>query len=115
MGGRKHGKFSGRGSRRFDTSREWFGLAMIGFVKLTTACAGKTTEQVPYFISSLPLGRKTFTRAIRSHERIANSCHCVLDAIPRENESRTREKCVRKNFAWLYRFILSLLKQHLSK
>jgi predicted transposase YbfD/YdcC len=68
-----------------------------------------------YFISSLPLGLKTFARAIRSHWRIENSCHWGLDVTCREDESRTREKCARENFAWLYRFILSLLKQHTSK
>jgi predicted transposase YbfD/YdcC len=91
-------------------SREWRGLTTIGYVKLTTVCAGKTTEQVQYFFTSLPLGLKTFIRAIRSHERIENSCHRFLDAIYREDESRTREKFVRKNFAWPYRFTLSLLK-----
>jgi predicted transposase YbfD/YdcC len=94
---------------------DWRGLATLGFVKLTTVRAGKTTEQVRYFISSLPLGVKTFAHAIRSHWRIENSCHLVLDVTYRENESRTREKCVRENFAWLYRFTLSLLKDHPSK
>jgi len=96
-------------------SGDWRGLATIGFVKLTTVRAGKTTEQVRYFISSLPLGVKTFARAIRSHWRIENSCHWVLDVTYREDESRTREKSARENFAWLYRFTLSLLKQHPSK
>ena len=90
-------------------------MATIGFVKLTTVRAGKTTEQVRYFISSLPLGVKTFARAIRSHWRIENSCHWVLDVTYREDESRTRERSARENFAWLYRFTLSLLKQHPSK
>jgi predicted transposase YbfD/YdcC len=96
-------------------SGDWRGLATLGFVKLTTVRAGKTTKQVRYFISSLPLGLKTFARAIRSHWRIENSCHWGLDVTCREDESRTREKCARENFAWLYRFILSLLKQHTSK
>ena len=48
-------------------SGDWRGLSTIGFVKLTTFRAGKPTEQVRYFISSLPLGLKTFARAIRSH------------------------------------------------
>ena len=30
----------------------------------------------------------------------------------REDESRTRERNLRENFAWLNRFVLSLLKQH---
>ena len=33
----------------------------------------------------------------------------------REDESRIREPHLRENFAWLNRFTLSLLKQHLGK
>ena len=73
-------------------------MATIGFVNVTTFRAGKITEQVRYFISSLPLGTKTFARAIRSHWRIENSCHWVLDVTYREDESRARERSARENF-----------------
>ena len=96
-------------------SGDWRGLATIGLVKLTTLRAGKITEQVRYFISSLPLGMRTFACAIRSHWRIENSCHWVLDVSYREDESRMREKSARENFAWLYRFTRSILKHHPSK
>ena len=33
----------------------------------------------------------------------------------REDESRIRDAHIRENFAWLNRFILSLLKQHPGK
>ena len=33
----------------------------------------------------------------------------------REDESRIRDEHLRENFAWLNRFTLSLLKQHLGK
>ncbi len=73
------------------SSEVWRGLATIGFVKLTTVRMGKTTEQVRYFISSLPLGVETFARAIRIHWRIENSCHWGLDVTYREGEMRARE------------------------
>ena len=53
-----------------------------------------------------------FARGVRSHWGIENSCHWVLDMTFREDESRTRERHLRENFAWLNRFALSVLKQH---
>jgi len=58
---------------------------------------------------------KQFAHAIRSHWGIENSCHWSLDVTYREDESRTRDINARLNVAWLYRFTLSLLKQHPGK
>lgn len=91
---------------------EWAGLATIGVVILTCIRNGVTTTDVRYFISSLPLGVRNFARAVRSHWGIENTCHWSLDVTYREDESRTRENHARQNLAWLYRFTLSLLKQH---
>src|SRR5947209_2119521 len=46
------------------------------------------------------------------HWSIENTCHWSLDVTYREDESRTRHRHLRENLAWLYRFTLSLLKQH---
>ena len=90
-------------------------------MKRTTVRVGRTSEQLRYFISSLPLSMETFARACRSHWRIQKSCHWVLDLTSREDESRTREKSAnersaqgnitQKEFARLYRFRLSFFKQ----
>jgi predicted transposase YbfD/YdcC len=90
----------------------WKGLKSIG---LTTSCClrdGKETIEARYYISSLRVDVKRFAHAVRGHWGIENSCHWSLDITFREDESRTREKHVRENFAWLNRFVLSLLKQH---
>jgi predicted transposase YbfD/YdcC len=71
--------------------------------------------ELRYYLSSLELGVKNFTRAVRGHWGIENSCHWTLDFTYREDESRIRDKHVRENFAWLNRFTLSLLKQHPDK
>ena len=55
---------------------------------------------------------KRFAHAVRSHWGIENTCHWSLDITYREDESRTRERQLGENLAWLYRFTLSLLKQH---
>jgi len=93
----------------------WKGLTTIGIAILCCLRDGKETTDIRYFISSLPMGVKRFSRAIRSHWGIENTCHWSLDVTYREDESRIREKHLRENFAWLNRFTLSLLKQHPGK
>jgi predicted transposase YbfD/YdcC len=93
----------------------WKGLKTIGVVVSACVRDGKETIEKRYYISSLPLGVKNFARAVRGHWGIENTCHWSLDYTFREDESRIREKNLRENFAWINRFLLSLLKQHPAK
>lgn len=93
----------------------WEGLQSIGVVISRTLRAGKESIEVRYYISSLPVGVQNFARAVRGHWGIENTCHWSLDVTYREDESRTRNENMRENLAWLYRFTLSLLKQHPGK
>lgn len=90
----------------------WKGLRTIGVVVSVRIIDGQETIERRYYISSLAMGVKRFAHAVRSHWGIENSCHWSLDFTFREDESRIREKNLRENFAWLNRFLLSLLKQH---
>ena len=90
----------------------WRGLKSIGVVTSCCLRDGKETVEARYYISSLAVDVKQFTRAVRGHWSIENSCHWSLDMTFREDESRVRERHLRENFAWLNRFALSLLKQH---
>jgi len=131
--------FRGIGARRWDTAEKkhgriekrtyfqmpapkslpgfdkWKGLLSIGIAYFWCLRDGKETEEVRYFISSLPVKVKQFAHAIRSHWGIENSCHWCLDVTYREDESRIRDERLRENFAWLNRLTLSLLKQHPEK
>jgi len=93
----------------------WKGLKSIGMATLLCVRDGKETIETRYYISSLAVSVKQFAHAVRSHWGIENSCHWCLDMTYREDESRIREPHLRENFAWLNRFTLSLLKQHLGK
>lgn len=93
----------------------WKGLKSIGMVISACVRDGKETIERRYYLSSLPVGVKCFARAVRGHWGIENSCHWSLDMTFREDESRIRDRNLRENFAWLNRFLLSLLKQHPSK
>jgi predicted transposase YbfD/YdcC len=94
---------------------QWKGLKSIGVAISACVRDGKETIEKRYYISSLPVGVKRFARAVRGHWGIENSCHWSLDMTFREDESRIRDRNLRENFAWLHRFLLSLLKQHPSK
>ncbi len=94
---------------------QWQGLKSIGVAISACVRDGKETLEKRYYISSLPVGVKRFARAVRGHWAIENSCHWSLDMTFREDESRIRDRTLRENFAWLNRFLLSLLKQHPSK
>jgi len=89
----------------------WKGLKTIGVVVSVCVRNGQETIELRHYISSLGLGVKRFARAVRGHWGIENGCHWSLDFTFREDESRIREKNLRENFAWLNRFVLSLLKQ----
>ena len=93
-------------------SLAWKGLQSIGVVTSSCLRDGKEAIEVRYYISSLGVDVKRFARAVRGHWSIENGCHWVLDMTFREDESRLRERHLRENFAWLNRFVLSLLKQH---
>jgi predicted transposase YbfD/YdcC len=99
----------------FAAKEAWAGLKSIGMVTRHYLKNGKEELDVRYYISSLPLGVKQLARAVREHWGIENSCHWILDMTFREDESRIREPHIRENFAWLHRFLLSLLKQHPGK
>lgn len=98
----------------FAEKEAWAGLKTLGMAVRHYQKDGNEMVDVRYYISSLPLGVKQFARAVREHWGI-ESCHWILDMTFREDESRIREPHVRENFAWLNRFVLSLLKQHPSK
>ncbi len=90
----------------------WKGVKSIGMVTSCCVRDGKETIETRYYITSLAVDVTKFARAVRGHWGIENSCHWSLDMTFREDESRTRERQLRQNFAWLNRFVLSLLKQH---
>ena len=93
----------------------WQGMKSIGVAFSACTRDGKETLEKRHYISSLPVGVKRFAHAVRGHWGIENTCHWCLDMTFREDESRIRDKQMRENFAWLNRFVLSLLKQHPSR
>jgi predicted transposase YbfD/YdcC len=58
---------------------DWPGLSAIGKVTATRETSGKQTRQTRYFLLGLPLKPERFLEVTRSHWRIENSLHWVLD------------------------------------
>jgi len=71
----------------------------------------KVETQTRYLISSLPADAKAILKAKRSHWKIENQVHWVLDIAFREDESRVRKDHSAENLAVLRHMALNLLKQ----
>ena len=91
---------------------EWKGLKSVGVVTSRRKKGEQESIEVRYYLSSLPVDVKLFARAVRGHWSVENACHWTLDVTFREDDSRIRERVLGANITWLYRFTLSILKQH---
>jgi predicted transposase YbfD/YdcC len=94
---------------------EWKGLKSVGVVTSRCLRDGEESIEVRYYLSSLAVDVDLFARAVRGHWSVENSCHWSLDVTFREDDSRIRQRVLGSNITWLYRFTLSLLKQHPDK
>jgi len=91
---------------------QWEGLKSVGVVTSRRAEGEKEGLEIRYYLCSLPVDAKLFARAVRGHWSVENACHWSLDVTFREDDSRIRERVLGANITWLYRFTLSILKQH---
>ncbi|SRR5581483_11520705 len=91
----------------------WAGLASLILVvrHCIDHATGKVTDEVRYFISSLPARAKRLAQAVRQHWGIENSLHWVLDVAFNEDRLRLRERNAIENLALLNRLAVSLLRQ----
>ena len=90
----------------------WTGLKSVGVVTSRRVKDGRESIEVRYYLSSLPVDVDLFARAVRGHWSVENSCHWSLDVTFREDDSRIRQRVLGSTITWLYRFTLSILKQH---
>jgi len=91
----------------------WVGLATIAMVirQSVDHATGKTTDEVRYFISSLPAKAKRLAGAIRQHWSIENGLHWVLDVAFNEDRMRQRDRNGIENLELLNRLAVSMLRQ----
>jgi predicted transposase YbfD/YdcC len=89
---------------------QWKGLKSIIRIISQRQIAEKVEVQTRYFISSLPADARVILKAKRSHWKIENQLHWVLDIAFREDESRVRKDHAAENLAVLRHMALNLLK-----
>jgi predicted transposase YbfD/YdcC len=92
----------------------WPNLRTIVQVVAERQVNGETTREARYFISSLDGDAERLLNAVRSHWRIENALHWVLDIAFDEDHHRLRKDNGPANFAVLRHMGLNLLKQEKS-
>jgi predicted transposase YbfD/YdcC len=93
----------------------WPGLKAIGKVTCMREIGGKQTSQTRYFLLSAALEPARFLEATRSHWRIENSLHWVLDVTMNEDQARNRSGNGPENLALLRRMALNLARTEPTK
>jgi len=91
----------------------WLGLATVILVirRCVDHATGKSSDEVRYYISSLPAKVKRLAGAVRQHWGIENGLHWVLDVAFNEDRMRQRDRHGIENLALLNRLAVSLLRQ----
>jgi predicted transposase YbfD/YdcC len=94
----------------------WAGLASLVMVMrhCVDHATGQSSDEVRYFISSLPAKVKRLASAVRQHWGIENGLHWVLDVAFNEDRMRQRDRQGIENLALLNRLAVSLLRQDKS-
>ena len=95
-------------------SGEWKDLRSIGLVMRTRIVGDEISEEVVYYLSSLPPKVKTFAKAVRGHWGIENRLHWSLDVTFAEDHSRVRKDHGPANLGLLRRLALSILQRDTS-
>jgi len=90
----------------------WAGLASIILVvrQCVAHASGEASDDVRYYISSLPARAKRLAGAVRRHWGIENSLHWVLDVAFNEDRLRLRDRNAIANVALLNRLAVSVLR-----
>ncbi|KLU14022.1 ISAs1 family transposase [Xenorhabdus griffiniae] len=95
---------------------EWPELKTLGVTIGYRQEKGKLPSlEYRYYISSAELTEEKLAQAVRSHWRIENNLHWVLDAIFHEDDCQIYRENAAENIAILRRIALNMLKQEKTK
>ena len=93
---------------------QWSGLKTVIKVVRTRHLWNKTTQEVMFYLSSLPPNAQQLGKVIRQHWSIENQLHWVLDVTFNEDACRIRKESAPENIALLKRWSINLLNQETS-
>jgi predicted transposase YbfD/YdcC len=94
--------------------KQWKDVRSIGMVTRTRIVNGAESDEIGYYISSLPTKVKRFAKAVRGHWGIENRLHWSLDVTFSEDKSRVRKDHSPLNLGMLRRLVLSILQKDTS-
>lgn len=91
--------------------QQWAGLQSIIVVERVRHLWNKTTQEIQFYLSSLPPDAALNGRVIRQHWGIENQLHWTLDVNWHEDQCRVRSFHSPRNLALLRRIALNALNQ----
>ncbi len=97
-----------------DPQGRWPGLQSVVMVKTQRTTGDSVQAETRSYLSSLPPQAKRLNAIVRTHWRIENQLHWVLDVAFDEDQCRIRTGFADQNFAMLRRMAISLLGQDKS-
>lgn len=95
----------------FEDLPQWDGLRSVCRVRSVRTSGGVTSEEIRYYISSLPVDPAESLRAIRSHWGIENKLHWILDVQFGEDGSRVRNADAAQNLNVIRKVAVDLLRR----
>jgi predicted transposase YbfD/YdcC len=95
-------------------AQAWARLRTLAMIRAERRLGDKTTVEYRYYLSSLASDAQHLLHAVRTHWRIENQLHWVLDVAFDEDQCRVRKDHAAQNFAILRHLALNLLKQEKS-
>ena len=95
----------------FADREQWEGLRSVAVVESVREVKGQQSMERRYYLSSLPVDVTKLARAVRSHWKIENQLHWVLDVVFGEDQSRARTGHAAENLAATRRVAINLLRQ----
>jgi predicted transposase YbfD/YdcC len=105
--------FVARAPARVRATGAWGGLATVVMVLRhgIDHPTGKASDEVRYYLSSLPARARRLADAVRQHWGIENGLHWVLDVAFNEDRLRLRDRNAIENIALCNRLAVSLVRQ----
>jgi predicted transposase YbfD/YdcC len=94
-----------------DPDGRWPGLRSLAMVVAERTTGNTRSQETRYYLSSLPADAMRLNTVVRTHWRIENELHWVLDVVFDEDQSRVRTGYADQNLALVRRIALSLLKR----
>jgi predicted transposase YbfD/YdcC len=91
---------------------KWCDIQAIGMVYRERTVNGKTSEELIYFISSLPPKVRAIAKHVRNHWAVENQLHWSLDVTFAEDASRIRKGNGQEIAGGFRRVALSLIKRN---